>query len=162
MCSSDLATSVVVHTPDGASAKFNVNVPDASPAIWLSGTAGSLTGLPLIYRESNGQIVTGSNPIHRNSNDTLLVYLTGMGRVNPAVPSGAAAPASPVSSVIVPATATLGGVGANVTEATLTPGQAGVNQIKISVPRNAPTGLGVPLTINQGGQSQTVNLRVVD
>ena len=106
--------------------------------------------------------VTGSNPIHRNSNDTLLVYLTGMGRVNPAVPSGAAAPASPVSSVIVPATATLGGVGANVTEATLTPGQAGVNQIKISVPRNAPTGLGVPLTINQGGQSQTVNLRVVD
>jgi len=128
----------------------------------MNGSAGPLTGLPLVYRQANGQLATGSNPVHRNSNDTLLVYLTGMGRVSPAVPSGAAAPSSPTSSVITAASATLGGVTATVSEAILTPGQAGVNQIKISFPRNAPNGLTVPLTITQGGQSQTVNLRVVD
>ncbi|MEQ1885158.1 MAG: hypothetical protein ABL967_08860 [Bryobacteraceae bacterium] len=156
------ATSVVVHTSDGDSAAFTVTVPEASPAVWLNGSAGPLTGLPLVYRQANGQLATGSNPVHRNSNDTLLVYLTGMGRVSPAVPSGAAAPSSPTSSVITTATATFGGVTAAVNDAVLTPGQAGVNQLTISVPRNTPTGLTVPLTITQGGQSQTVNLRVVD
>ncbi|MEQ1947546.1 MAG: hypothetical protein ABL995_10170 [Bryobacteraceae bacterium] len=156
------ATSVVVHTPDGDSPAFTVTVPEAAPAVWLNGSAGSLSGLPLVYREANGQLATGSNPVHRNSNDTLLVYLTGMGRVSPAVASGTAAPSSPSSSVITTATAALGGVAATVSEAILTAGQAGVYQIKISVPRNAPTGLTVPLTITQSGQSQSVSLRVVD
>jgi uncharacterized protein (TIGR03437 family) len=155
------ATTVVVHTPDGASPPFHLTVPDASPAIWLNATAGSQTGLPQVYRSANGQLATGSNPVHRGSNETLLVYLTGMGRATPAVASGTPAPSSPQSVVVIPATATVGGVPATVTEALLTPGMAGVDQIEILVSANTPLGLSVPLTITQGGQSQTVNIRVV-
>ena len=92
------ATTVVVHTPDGASPGFHLTVPDASPAIWLNGKAGPLTGLPLIYRVANGQLLTGSNPAHRNSNESLLIYLTGMGRVAPAVESGTRGLASTIAA----------------------------------------------------------------
>lgn len=154
--------AVVVHTPDGKSSPFNLTVQDGAPAIWLNGVAGTQTGLPLVFRTVNGQLATGSNPVHRGSNDELLVYLTGMGKTSPVVPTGAAAPADPKSSVLGTPTATVGGVPATVSDAILTPGQAGVYQVKIVVSRDTPQGLSVPLIITEGGQSQTVNVRVVE
>jgi uncharacterized protein (TIGR03437 family) len=44
----------------------------------------------------------------------------------------------------------------------LSPGEVGVYQINVSVPGSAPEGLNIPLTINQGGSTATVGLRVVD
>jgi uncharacterized protein (TIGR03437 family) len=49
-----------------------------------------------------------------------------------------------------------------VSSANLISGQAGVYQVSASVPHNVPLGLGVPLTINQGGVSFTVGVRVVN
>jgi uncharacterized protein (TIGR03437 family) len=56
----------------------------------------------------------------------------------------------------------LNGVGLPVTFAGLVAGQIGVYQISVTVPRSTPLGLSVPLTITQGGQSQTVKVRVVN
>jgi uncharacterized protein (TIGR03437 family) len=155
-------TAVVVHTPDGASPVFNLSVQSAAPAIWLNGVAGNQTGLPLVFRVSNGQLATGSNPVHRTWDEVLRVYLAGLGKTTPPVPTGAAAPPQPQSAVVGLPTATVGGVPASVTEAILTPGQAGVYEIKITVSRDTPLGLSVPLTITHGGLSQTVNIRVVE
>jgi len=104
--------------------------------------------------------VTDTNPVHRG--DIITIYLTGMGTVNPAAPAGLPAPMDPLAVAIVQPTVTLGGVGLPLYFAGLSPGQVGVYQIDVAVPANTPTGLTIPLTINQGGQTTTLNVRVVN
>jgi uncharacterized protein (TIGR03437 family) len=78
------------------------------------------------------------------------------------VAAGTLAPSNPLATVVAQPTVTLNGAGLPVTFAGLESGQIGVYQITVNVPSNAPLGLSVPLTITQGGQSQTVNVRVVN
>jgi uncharacterized protein (TIGR03437 family) len=44
----------------------------------------------------------------------------------------------------------------------LAPGEVGVYQINVSVPGGTPTGISLPLTINQGTGTITVSMRVVN
>jgi len=64
-------------------------------------------------------------------------YLTGLGPVNPAVATGAAAPLTPLSYVAATVTATIGNVIAPVTFAGLAPGFTGLYQVNILVPQIA-------------------------
>jgi uncharacterized protein (TIGR03437 family) len=57
---------------------------------------------------------------------------------------------------------TLGGVNLSVSYAGLAPGEVGVYQINVSVPGGVPSGLSLPLTINQGSATITVSMRVVN
>ncbi len=50
----------------------------------------------------------------------------------------------------------------NVSYAGLVPDEVGVYQINATVPTGAPQGLSIPLMINQGGATTTVNVRVVN
>ena len=59
------------------------------------------------------------------------------------------------------ASVTLGGMNLPVSYAGLAPGEVGVYQINVTVPGNPPTGLGLPLVINQGGGSISVAMRVI-
>jgi uncharacterized protein (TIGR03437 family) len=105
--------------------------------------------------------VTVSNPVHPN--DLLTIYLTGMGDILPSVPDGAPAPSEPLSTPLLPATVTLGGVSLPVGFAGLTPGLVGVYQINVSVPsRGLPLGFDIPLNITQGGLTTTIPVRVVN
>jgi uncharacterized protein (TIGR03437 family) len=56
----------------------------------------------------------------------------------------------------------LGGMPLTVLFAGLTPVEVGVYQINVTVPKNAPTGLGVPLNISQGAAATSMNVRVVE
>ena len=151
---------MIVHTPAGVSDNFNLTVLPNAPAIFLSGVAGPDTTLPVVVRATNNTLATDSNPIHRN--DQLTVYMTGLGKVTPVVADGAPAPGDPLAIAVTPPVVTLGGQALQVDFAGLAPGQVGVNQINLTIPRSVPTGLGMPLTISQGGDSITVNLRVVE
>ncbi|MCC7174686.1 MAG: hypothetical protein IT159_05780 [Bryobacterales bacterium] len=152
--------SLVLHTPGGVSDTYRMQVAPTAPSVFLSGTAGPLTGIPTLVRAANGQLVTAANPVHRG--DALVVYLTGMGQTWPAVESGAPAPLNPLAQVIDPPAVTLGGHTLPVTYAGLTPGLVGVNQINVQVPDHVPTGLSVPLAITQGGSSTSLPVRVVE
>jgi uncharacterized protein (TIGR03437 family) len=55
----------------------------------------------------------------------------------------------------------LGGRALNVYWAGLVPGYVGLYQINATVPFGVPTGLDVPLVIDQGGSSTTLAVRVV-
>jgi uncharacterized protein (TIGR03437 family) len=128
--------------------------------VFLSGVAGPETTLPTIVRASNSLLATDSNPVHHN--DTLVIYLTGLGAVSPVVANGYPGPSSPLANTLSPPTITLGGVNLPVVYSGLAPGQVGVNQINVTVPNNVPPGLGLPLVISQDGATNTSTLRVVD
>ena len=88
-----------------------------------------------------------SNPAKVASYVTL--YGTGAGAVSPPVPTGAAAPASPSSSTVGEVTATINGLPCTVLFAGLTPGNVGLLQVNIQVPK-LPSGT-YPIQISVGG-----------
>ena len=152
--------TLVLHTPGGVSDNFNLTILPAAPSIFRTGTAGTDTGIPAIIRARNNELVTLSNPVHKD--DSLTIYLAGMGNTSPAVEAGVPAPSDPLPSVLIPPVVTLGGVPVSVTFAGLTPGQIGVYQINVNINRKVPSGISIPLVVNQGGASTSADLRVVD
>ncbi len=154
------AATMSIRTPQNVSPDFNFNVLPNAPAVFLNGQAGDATNLPAIYRAADGLLVTASNPVRRN--DSLNIYAAGLGQTSPVVPAGAVSPSNPLAAALQQPKVTLNGVGLPVTFAGLASGQIGVYQISVTVPSSVALGLSEPLTITQGGQSQTVNVRVVN
>jgi uncharacterized protein (TIGR03437 family) len=152
--------TMIVHTPGGVSDNFNLTVIPNAPAIFLTGVAGPESDLPSVVRGTNNLLATDSNPIHIG--DQLTIYLTGMGQTTPSVDAGLPAPGDPLAFALTPPVVALGDSPLNVDFAGLAPGEVGVYQINVTVPKGVPTGLGIPLTILQGGSAHTVNIRVVE
>jgi uncharacterized protein (TIGR03437 family) len=152
--------TLTIHTPGGISDNYLFGVQPAAPSVFQSGAAGPETGLATIVRASNSQLVTATNPVHPN--DTLVIFLTGMGQTTPTVTSGMPSPSSPLAQANISPNVTLGGTPLGVSYAGLVPGEVGVYQINATVPLGVPQGLSIPLNINQGGASTTLNVRVVN
>jgi uncharacterized protein (TIGR03437 family) len=151
--------AMVLRTPGGVSDTYNLTIQPQAPSVFRTAIQ-DLGEVPTIVRESNHTVVTDSNPVHRN--DTLTIYLTGLGQTNPPVDNGMPAPADPIAAPLVAPVARLGGVGLTVSSAGLLPGEVGMYQITVNIPRSVPVGLSIPLEIRQGSNSTTVNLRVVE
>jgi len=152
--------SMSVLTPGGQSATYYLNVLGTAPSIFMTGTAGPLTGLAAVVRWNNGQLVTPTNPIHPT--DYLEIYLAGMGATTPAVAAGMPGPSNPLAMVQTAPLVTLGGASLPVLYAGMAPGEVGVYQVDVYVPGGMPQGLQIPLQISQGGSTTTVNERVVN
>ena len=151
--------TMTVHTPAGVSDGFNFTVAQTAPSIFQSGTAGPQTNLATIVRADNNQLVTPTNPIH--DNDTIVIYLTGMGATSPAVEDGMPAPSAPLATAMVPPVVTLGGKQLGIYWAGLVPGYVGLYQINAVVPGFIPQGTDIPLVITQGANSTSLGVRVV-
>jgi uncharacterized protein (TIGR03437 family) len=154
-------TTLVLNTPGGVSDNFNLTILPNAPSVFRIPSAGPDGMSAAIVRFSNNELVTPSNPIHRNS-DVLTIYATGLGRTNPEVPSGVPAPADQLSIVQIPPVVTIGGIPVDVQFAGLTPGQIGLYQINVRVNSRVPLGLSVPLVISQGTGSTSLAVRVID
>jgi uncharacterized protein (TIGR03437 family) len=153
------STTLILRTPGGSSDAMRVRVIPGAPGIFRSGTAGPDTGIPTIVRAVNNELVTLSNPIHRG--DDLILYVTGLGRTDPEIPVGVRAPFEPLARVLEMPKITLGGVALPIYFAGLTPGQIGVYQVNLLVPRSVPTGFDIPLRIEQSTAATTVPVRVI-
>ena len=153
--------TLIVRTPGGVSDNYNLVIQPTAPGVFQARIAGYESLIPTVVRHENQIIVTTSNPVHRG--DVIIIYLTGLGMTTPLVPDGFAAPSDPLAISLVTPTVYLGSVQLPVSYAGLSPGEVGVYQINASVPRNAPTGLSVPLRITQpNGGATSVAVRVVD
>ncbi len=152
--------TLVLHTPSGVSDNFNLTILPAAPSIFRNGTAGTDTDIPAIIRSRNNELVTLSNPIHKD--DTITIYLSGMGNTTPVVEAGVPTPSDPLPSVLIAPVVTLGGIPLPVSFAGLTPGQVGVYQINVAINRRVPSGISIPLVVTQAGNSTRANVRVVD
>lgn len=151
--------ALILRTPGGVSDTYNLTIQPQAPSVFRTAVE-DIGEVPTVVRSANRIVVTDSNPVHRN--DTLTVYLTGLGQTNPPVDSGMPAPSDPVAVPLVAPTVSLGGVNLPVESAAMVPGEIGQYQITVNVPRSVPTGLSVPLQIRQGSGSTTLNLRVVE
>lgn len=153
-------TTLILRTPGGVSDNFNLNVAATAPSIFRTLIEGIDGQVATIVNGRNGLIVTNSNPVKRG--DTVVIYLTGLGKTNPAVDTGLSSPSDPLATPLVTPKVSIGGVEEPVTFAGLTPGEVGVYQINARILTWTPTGFTVPLTITQGGGVTTLNLRVID
>jgi uncharacterized protein (TIGR03437 family) len=85
--------------------------------------------------------------------DTVTIYLSGIGAVNPAVATNSAAPAvEPFARAVANFSAKVGDRDAAVVFLGLTPGFVGLAQANLVIPQGAPVGPDIPLTISVGGQ----------
>jgi uncharacterized protein (TIGR03437 family) len=151
-------TGVQVHTADGISDIFVKDVQSAAPAIF--GVSGpNNVRFPAIFREDNS-LATLSNPIRTNEN--FVIYLTGLGDVNPFAVAGNPASSDILSQTVVTPSVTIGGAPADVSYSGLTPGYAGLYQINARAAGFTPTGTQQPLVVTLGSASTTVNVRIVE
>lgn len=156
----DGRVALTLYTPGGVSGDYFLNLKPAAPAIFQSGVAGSLTGVPVVIKASNQQLVTPSNPIHPN--DLIWIYATGLGATLPEVEAGVPAPSAPPASTVLTPDVQLGDAPMTVSFSGLAPGLVGVYQIIARAPEKPPTGTAVVLTIRLGAVATSVTVRVVD
>jgi uncharacterized protein (TIGR03437 family) len=117
-----------------------------------------VSNAPGIFQDTSNHAVAQNATDNSTNSDSapvatgavLVVYLTGQGALNNAVPDGTAAPDSPLSTATATATATIGGTNATVQFLGLTPGFTGLAQANILVPSSLATA-DYPLVITVGG-----------
>jgi uncharacterized protein (TIGR03437 family) len=151
--------TMTIHTPGGVSDNYNFSASPTAPSVFQSVAPSSSARLATVVRASNGELVTPTNPVHID--DTLVIYLTGLGATSPAVEDGMPAPSSPLATAMMQPLVSIGGKPLNVYWAGLVPGYVGLYQINVTVPFGVPQGLDMPLVIEQGGSSTSLPVRVV-
>jgi uncharacterized protein (TIGR03437 family) len=104
-------------------------------------------------------VISSSNPAH--TGETVTIYVGGLGAVNPAVQSGAAAPSNPPSSVTGGVLVTFNGITANPPAfAGLTPTAAGLYQINVAIPAGLKAGDAVVNVLTAEGSTAAATLSV--
>jgi len=117
-------------------------------------------GTRAIAVNADGALNAPDAPIARGA--VVVFYVTGLGAVSPAVPTGQPAPNPSLSYAAATVRVTMGGANATTQFAGLTPGFIGLGQINVQVSADAPTGDAVPVIIEAGGQSSktaTISIR---
>ena len=148
------SVNVVVTVNSVASAPVNVAVADY--AVGIFGGADSPIALHL-----DNSLVTAASPAA--AGETLVLYATGIGKLNNAPADGAAASSAPLVTAVDTPTVTIGGANTQVLFAGLTPGGVGLSQFDITLPLNLPSSSSgtLPLLIAFPGDSgPAVNLPV--
>ena len=120
------ASEATVKVDGSESAKVNLVVDQVSPSVFVYGVERAIAQNP------DATINAAANPARPA--DVIVVYLTGIGPLDNAVPSGAGAPANPLSRAASTFSAFIGGQPARVDFLGLTPGYVGLAQANVVIP----------------------------
>jgi uncharacterized protein (TIGR03437 family) len=135
---------VIASRGTAISVPQSITIAPAAPGIFTLTAAGQ------------GAIVDGANVADAThpakAGDVITIYCTGLGEVDHPVQSGSPASLTQLSNTVNKATATVGGVAAQVLFSGLTPGSVGLYQVNAVVPSVA-AGNQVPVTITVAGQT---------
>jgi len=133
--------TVVVQNGSASSNTVTVPVAITAPGIFSLDQSGTGEGSVL---HANYSIVNAANPAVLG--ETLLVYLTGMGAITPAVADGAIPGASNINAA--PLSVLGGDIAVTPIYAGMAPGFPGLYQINFTVPLTISTTGAIPLAIN--------------
>jgi uncharacterized protein (TIGR03437 family) len=159
------STQTSVMVPYGLTGRSITNivveysgVPSNSNSFFVSGTAPGIYTLnqqgggPGAILNQDGVTVNGPNAPERRRN-VISIYMTGEGQTDPQGVDGAIIPAvaSALKKPVLPVTATIGGIPAEVAYAGSAPGLvSGVMQVNLVIPPNAPIGGAIPVIVTVG------------
>lgn len=143
---------VIVNANGVYSKPETINTVAAQPgiAVFQDGKA--------IAQDLNYALINAQHPAH--AGDIVVLYLSGMGATNPAVPSGSLAPTAPLASTAIQPQVTIDGAPVEVIFAGLSPGSIGLYQIDIRVPAGARTG-DLPIIVTQNSSVSNTAILVV-
>ena len=151
---SDLGTgrvTLTVRSPrlGRVSAGVQVDVGTASPGVFAVESDGQKRAA--LFHADDFAFVTPRDPAKRDQD--FILYVTGLGQVNPAAPAGEAGAASPLSVATQRISVVIGGHPMIVTFAGLAPGFVGLYQINIRVPGDRVQGDNLPVVVTAAGVS---------
>ena len=156
--SSTGSVPVQVTNGNGTSQAATVTLQTASPAFFpWGGKYAAATQLDYSYVGPPGLFGSAVTTTPAKPGDTLILWGTGFGPTNPAVPAGQNTLASTLAVPVNQITVLVDNIQAPVLGAALTPGNAGVYQIAIQVPANAPNG-DLPITAQVAGVLSPFNI----
>jgi uncharacterized protein (TIGR03437 family) len=139
---SGISADIVVRAGNQESNRVTVAVSRSSPGVYSLSQNGIGQAAML---KADFSVVSPANPARPG--ETILIYLTGLGALDPPIGDGAAAPTNALSRVTGNVNVYIGGQRATVSFAGAAPGFAGLYQVNAVIPPNAPTGSAVPLAI---------------
>jgi len=137
---------VIASRGNSISVPQSINMAPAAPGIFLrAGGQGAIV-------DRNNFVVDSTHPV--KAGDVIVIYCTGLGEVDTPVQTGSPASLTVLINSLNKATATVGGLPAQVLFSGLTPGSVGLYKVNAIVPAAAP-GNQVPVTITAAGQTST-------
>ena len=129
-----------------------VTVAAAQPSIFTTDRTGKGQGSIFVVSPDGVETLADSSA-GAKAGDTIVIHCSGLGAVDPPLPAGSSAPASPVYSTLNPAKLTIGGVDAQVAFAGLLPDHVGWYQVRAVVPPGVARGSSVPVVLTVAGQA---------
>lgn len=139
------STATIVVQNGANSNTVTVPVAATSPSVFTMNRAGTGAGAIL---HADYSLVSAEKPAA--AGETVVIYLTGMGAVSPAVADGVAGGTSPLNNTAVPLSqisVLFGGVPGRVIYSGLAPGYPGLYQINVTLPAVLPAKGVLPLAI---------------
>ena len=142
--SANTTQQVIVSRGASISVPQPVIIAPAAPGIFTTdGNQGNVVDL-------NNKMIDPGNPA--TAGDSIIIYCTGLGEVDPPLAAGQTPPETPLSQTVNSVSVTIGGVDAQVTFSGLTPGSVGLYQVKAIVPAGANPGDHIPVVLTAAGQ----------
>jgi len=118
-----------------------VSISSEQPGMFSAGAMGAF------LNAQSGTPITQDPP---RPGQWVTIFATGLGAVSPSVPTGEAAPVSPLASAVKAVVARIGRLQAEVGYAGLAPGFAGLYQINVRVPANVEPSRDVEVLLTTG------------
>jgi uncharacterized protein (TIGR03437 family) len=144
-------SNMVISYGGNTSDPVSLDVVTSVPGIYTS----SANGLGIATAVNpDGTLNSASNPVSKGQYVT--IYASGLGTVTPALNTGQAPPASPLSYTDLPFSAQVDGITTSVTFAGAAPTFPGLYQVNVTIPTGARTGIDA-LTIFAGGGAPSQN-----
>ena len=153
------AGSVTVQVTRGSETTMAqpIGIAAVSPGIFTLNQQG--TGAGAILHAQDFQPVSESAPAQPG--ELLLIFCTGLGPVQPEVPSGDVAPSTePLARTVSLPMVNIAGIAADVTFSGLAPGFFGLYQVNVQVPAGVPSGTQEVEIIINSVPSNTVTIAV--
>lgn len=147
---------VLVRSGASLSVPEQFVVAEAQPGIFTKNASGF--GQAIVLRASDGAIAEPATPAAKG--EEVILYCTGLGRVQPAVEPGQPAPLIP-AVVMAEVEVRIGDSDAPVRSATLSPGTAGLYEVRVVVPEDVVAGDEVRVVMRAArGWSQPVTMSI--
>ena len=149
--------SVQVKRGSETSAAQPIGIAAVSPGIFMLNQQGTVAGA--ILNAQDFRPVSESAPARPG--EFLLIFCTGLGLVQPEVPSGNVAPSTPpLAETLSTPLVNIAGIPAQVTFSGLASGFVGLCQVNVQVPAGIPSGTQEVEIIINGVPSNTVTIAV--